>query len=169
MNRPASRGPRWWRWLKLHHQSIQAFAALATLVAAIGALAAVQLQINAAERTARQQSARDIYRDYLRLSAESHAFAQPDYCTLRTSPRYGAYEAYVAYMLYAGEQVISQSADWAPVIRGEMLPHAAYLCSEDFARDQQRQYDPAMVAQISQVQAAQCGAVKACGSELAEE
>lgn len=153
---------QFWLWLGKNHQSIQASAAILAAFLAVATIAGVKWQMDAAARLQKEQSARDIYREYLNISIARPEFAQPDYCALSASPQYAAYEAYVAYLLYAGEQVLVLGAGWPDVMYGEMERHAGYLCSADY---QAADYDPAVADVISRVRADQCLKLMRCSSQ----
>lgn len=153
---------RFWIWLGKNHQSIQASAAIVAAVLAIGTIAGVKWQMDAAARLQKEQSARDIYREYLNISITKPEFAQPDYCALSASPQFAAYESYVAYLLYAGEQVLVLGEGWPDVLHGEMERHSGYLCSVDY---QAADYDPAVVAVVGRVRAEQCRVIQPCKAE----
>ena len=116
-------------WLDAHVGAIQGLSAIATALLAIGALIGVKVQIDASERIQREQSARDIYREYLNLSIGRPEFSAPDYCAILDSPQEVAYENYVEYTLYTAEQAMAADAGWEPVFAATLKSHSAYLCS----------------------------------------
>lgn len=150
---------RFWTCLGENHQSVQASAAILAALLAIATIAGVKWQMDAAARLQKEQSARDIYREYLNISISRPEFAQPDYCALSESPQFAAYESYVAYLLYAGEQVLVLGDGWSGVMEGEMERHAGYLCSADY---QPSDYDPAVADFVSSVRADQCVKLMPC-------
>lgn len=148
-------------WLERNGQAIQAFAALVTMLVAMAALVGVKLQIDANAQQQREQSARDMYREFLNLSIGKPEFAAPDYCAMQTGPELTAYKNYVEYMLYAADQLLSVSSDWEPTMTEHMLEHSEYLCSEDDWSDD----SDAVQSLISRFRAAQCQAyAPACGA-----
>ena len=108
--------------------AIQAFSAVLTVVLALGALLGVKFQIDASERSQREQSARDIYREFLNLSISRPEFAAPNYCAIRNTQQEPAYENYVEYLLYAAEQSISVDDTWQPVFENALQAHQTYIC-----------------------------------------
>lgn len=116
-------------WLERNAKAIQAFAALATLLLTLAALVGIKMQIDASAQIQREQSARDIYREFLSLSLTHPQYASPDYCAM-TGQQILAYENYVEYLLYAGEQMLDASTEWEPTLSRAMQPHRKYLCSE---------------------------------------
>lgn len=117
-------------WIERNNKSISAISAVLTAVLALAALIGIKVQIDGAARIQQEQSARDIYREYLNLSVQKSEFAAPDYCTIAKSNQLAAYQAYVDYLLYTGEQVLSVDPDWNETIDSALKPHAAYLCDE---------------------------------------
>lgn len=146
-------------WFGRHHQAISAISAFFTAILALAALVGVKLQIDGAERIQSEQSARDIYREYLNLSVQKPEFAAPDYCAIAKSGQLAAYQAYVDYLLYTGEQVLSVNPDWSETIDAALKPHAAYLC--DSGADEPDP-DPAVNALVIKLRAGQCAQVTPC-------
>ena len=146
-------------WFDRHSQALSALSAVITAALAIAAIIGVKVQIDGAARIQREQSARDIYREYLNLSVQKPEFAAPDHCALEKSPQFPAYRAYVDYLLFTGEQVLSVDADWAETIHAALEPHAAYLCAID-ARDAYADED--VEALIRSVRATQCERITPC-------
>lgn len=118
------------RWLERNGNALQSLAALITAFAAIAALVGVKVQIVANARLQREQSARDIYREFLNLSIGKPEFAEPDYCAIRRSANAAAYEDYVEYLLYTGDQLIAASPDWEPTLDEHLAGHREYLCRQ---------------------------------------
>jgi hypothetical protein len=150
------------KWLDQHHGAIQALAGLLTFCVAIAALIGVKVQIDAAERTQREQSARDIYREFLNLSIAQPDLAKPNYCAIIEPKQRVAYENYVTYMLYASEQILDALPDWEATINGHLTNHRDILCSErGWAGD-----TPEMKAVLGGFRARQCkGYVAPCGGD----
>ncbi len=108
--------------------AIQALAAVLTVLLAAGALLGVKLQVDAAERIQREQSARDIYREYLNLAISKPEFSSPDYCALAATPQAPAYEHFVEYVLYTAEQAISVDESWTATFAATLEDHSQYIC-----------------------------------------
>lgn len=120
------------RWAKRAGEiapAIQALAAVLTVLLAIGALAGVKLQIDASARLQREQSARDIYREFLNLSINRPELSEPDYCALIDSPQASAYADYVDYFLYTSEQMLASDEDWMPSLVDRLELHRDYVCT----------------------------------------
>jgi len=102
----------------------------------------------------REQSARDIYREFLNLSINQPKFAAPDYCAINGTVDEAGYENYVQYMLYASEQVLTALPGWEPTLAEHLDAHKELLCSEsDWAGD-----TPEVRALINGFRAKQCKA-----------
>ena len=99
------------------------------MLIALGALIGGKMQIQASERIQQEQSARDIYREYLNISIGRPEFSSPNYCAIAGTPQEAAYENYVEYLLYTAEQAIATDPDWEPVFLSELKHHAGYMCS----------------------------------------
>lgn len=108
--------------------AFQAMGAILTVLLAAAALLGVKLQIDSADRIQREQSARDIYREYLNLSISKPEFASPDYCTLSKSALAPAYESFVEYVLYTAEQAISVDDSWKPAFAATIADHGQFIC-----------------------------------------
>lgn len=113
--------------------AIQAISAILTVLLALGALIGVKVQIDAADRIQRAQSARDIYREFLNLSVANPKFSDPQYCAIRKSGDYGAYESYVNYLLYTSEQLLSVDDEWRDVLKADLAPHNLAICDMEEA------------------------------------
>ncbi len=116
-------------WLNRNSNGLQAIAAIVTAAVAIIALVGVKLQVDASYRVQREQSAKEIYRELLNLSIANPDFTAPNYCALKQSPKFPAYESYVDYVLYTAEQVIDMDASWSSTIETHLEAHADYICS----------------------------------------
>jgi hypothetical protein len=138
--------------------SIQAMAAILTVVLALAALVGVKWQINAADRIQRAQSARDIYREYLNLAINKPEFAQPDYCKIINTPQEAGYENFVEYLLYTAEQTISVDADWAGTFSNVLKDHTQYICSIENVSG----YAESVAGLINTFKSENCKTVDAC-------
>ena len=116
-------------WLDKHVGAIQAITAMLTVSLAVLALVGVKLQIDATARLQREQSARDIYREFLNLSISKPEYTEPNYCAIVGTAGEGAYENYVEYMLYTAEQSIAADPEWQSVFEPTMIAHRDYLCT----------------------------------------
>jgi hypothetical protein len=140
------------KWLETRAKALQTMAAIVTMTAAVAALIGVKVQIDANARQQREQSARDIYREYLNLSISKPEFSNPDYCAIQGTASEGAYEDYVEYQLYTSEQVLTAMPDWEPTLSARLTPHKELLCGEaDWGEE-----TSAVRAMIGRFRAKQC-------------
>ena len=140
------------RWLEQHAKALQALGVIVTMLAAVAALIGIKVQIDASARQAREQSARDIYREYLNLSIARPEFADPDYCAIAGSASEVSYENYLEYTLYTAEQLRSVSPEWDTTMLDHLTAHRAALCADaDWSDD-----TPGVQALLTQYRAAQC-------------
>lgn len=139
-------------WLERNGKALQGLAALITTFAAVAALIGVKVQIDANARQQREQSARDIYREFLNLSVGKPEFAAPDYCAIKDSANAGAYEHYIEYMLYTADQLLATSPDWNLTMQDHLAAHRDYLCTQpDWSND-----TPEIQALMARFEAEQC-------------
>ena len=117
-------------WLTRNAEPLEALGAIATAFAALTALVVIPYQVAQADRIQRDQTAREIYREFLNLTVQKPELANADYCTLKDPKEQTAYAAYVEYLLYTSEQMIDTSPDWRAPMASYLGDHMAYLCSE---------------------------------------
>ena len=116
-------------WLTRNAEPLGAFGALATAFAALTALVVIPYQVGQADRIQRDQTAREIYREFLNLTVQKPELANADYCTLKDETHRTAYSAYVEYLLYTAEQMIDTSDEWQKPMENYLAEHKSYLCS----------------------------------------
>jgi hypothetical protein len=145
-------------WFERNNKAVSAISAAVTAILALAAIIGIKVQIDGAAKIQQEQSARDIYREYLNLSVQKPEFAAPDFCAIAKSNQVAAYQAYVDYLLYTGEQVMSVDADWAATIDDALKPHAAYLCDAD----ENAYPDPEVHALVEKLQDRECAKIKPC-------
>jgi hypothetical protein len=119
----------WVSWFNKNDNIVQGIAAIVTALVALSALVGVKVQIDASAKIQQEQSARDIYREFLNLSISKPQFADPDYCAIKGTPQEAAYENYVDYLLYTSEQMLSVSPDWEGTLSEHLAAHEQYVCS----------------------------------------
>jgi hypothetical protein len=117
-------------WLTRNAEALEAVGAIATAFAALTALVVIPYQVSQADRIQRDQTAREIYREFLNLTVQKPELASADYCALTDANQTTAYAAYVEYLLYTAEQMIDTSPDWRTPMASYLEDHMAYLCSE---------------------------------------
>lgn len=147
-------------WLKRNAEALQAIGAILTVVLAAIALAGVKYQVNGAAAIQREQSARDIYREFLNLSVSNPDLAAPDECKLEDSPREASYFAYFDYMLYAAEQSMSLDPELSVNFAHYVQRHARLLCQ--LSDEQLEVYEPAVADMIRELRPADCASLPPC-------
>jgi hypothetical protein len=147
-------------WFDKHGTAVQGIAAITTALIAFSALIGVKVQIDAAARAQQEQSARDIYREYLNLSISKPEFSEPDYCAIKGGPQEAAYKNYVDYLLYTSEQMLSVSPEWEGTLSDHLEAHEQYLCGvSDWSS-----YPENVEALVTKVKRKMCtAAVTSCG------
>lgn len=147
-----------WTWISERAAALQAVMAALTFLVAALALAGVKWQIDASERLQQEQSARDIYREFLNLSISRPELAAPSDVCAMTEGQHTAYESYVEYMLYTAEQAIRADESWKAVFAERLKGHETYICAlKDVST-----YDADVRSLIGAFQASSCTGVKAC-------
>lgn len=148
-------------WLRQNADALQALAAIATLLVALGALIGVKVQIDATDRLNKQQSAREIYREYLSLSITNPAFSAPNYCALETGPpaTLNGYSNYLEYTLYTAELMMQADDGWDSTFQGIFDTHTAALCADEIDPDA---YDPAILPLLSKYTPTYCATQPSC-------
>lgn len=131
---------------------------MATAFAALTALVVIPYQVSQADRIQRDQTAREIYREFLNLTVQKPDLANADYCALQDPAQTTAYAAYVEYLIYTAEQMIDTSPDWRAPMASYLEDHMAYLCS-DTVRDAQSPDVRDLLAEL----ALTCEAQSTCG------
>lgn len=116
-------------WLNRHSAALEALGGIATAFAAITALIVIPYQVSQSDRIQRDQTAREIYREFLNLTVQKPELANADYCTMTDANQTTAYAAYVEYLLYTAEQMIDTSPDWRAPMASYLEDHMPYLCS----------------------------------------
>ena len=117
-------------WLTRNAAPLEALGALATAFAALTALVVIPYQVGQADRIQRDQTAREIYREFLNMTVQKPEVANADYCALKDQNQLVAYSAYVEYLLYTAEQMIDTSEEWRAPMANYLGEHKAYLCSD---------------------------------------
>lgn len=146
-----------WNWLRRNAEPLEAVGALVTAAAALVAIVVIPWQISEADRIGRDQTAREIYREFLNLTAQKPEVAAANYCALPDGPQAVAYTAYVEYLLYTTEQMIDTDPTWRGPMESYLSDHMPYLCTnEDWSSLSEDVY------QIVLGLKAGCGQVTAC-------
>lgn len=146
-------------WLARNAGAIEAVAATVTALVAVVAIVGIKFQLDAADRLARTQSARDAYRGHLSLASTLPQFAAPtDVCILLESTESGAYTAFVDHLLYSAEQMMDVETGWEATFIEALTPHAPYLCAAALSGPQAANLE----MPLSQFRAVSCQDVATC-------
>ena len=122
-------------WLTRNSEALGAVGAIATAIAAVTAVIVIPYQVAQADRIQRDQTAREIYREFLNMTVQKPEVANADYCALKDQNQIVAYSAYVEYLLYTAEQMIDTSEEWRAPMANYLGEHKAYLCSDAMRGD----------------------------------
>lgn len=145
-------------WLIRNAEPLQAVGALATAFAALTALVVIPYQVTQADHIQRDQTAREIYREFLNLTVQKPELAAAEYCAISDGTQITAYSAYVDYLLYTAEQMIDTSPDWQAPMASYLRGHLGYLC-DPANRDAQTEDVRELLDELG----LSCEAVKPCG------
>lgn len=149
-----------WRWLGKNSEHIVAIGAVVTAVAALVALVVIPLQIRSADLIQRDQTAREIYREFLNLTVQKPDLASGHYCQMTDENQRIAYEAYVDYLFYTAEQMIESDPAWKGPMASYFGDHLEFICS----RENKGRYSHS-VAEIAASLQSQCAKVPSCEAQ----
>ena len=110
-------------------------ATILTALVAVGALVVAIFQIQAANRTQREATAQETYREYLKLAIEQPALA--DGITLKDpKPEEEAkYGWFISYFLHSAEHIYSlfpHDVEWGKALASQVCIHRTYLSAAEF-------------------------------------
>ena len=145
-------------WLKNNSRALQSISAILTVLLALAALFGIKIQLDGSAAIQREQSAKDIYREFLNLSIQNPELAMPDYCELKDGLPAAKYENFVGYMLYTSEQVLDIDNSWKPVVGELFKTHSAIICDIDNLAE----YSLSVSKLISTHQSSQCNSRPTC-------
>lgn len=146
-----------WGWMGRNAEPLQGLGALVTALAALAAIVIIPVQISAADRIQRDQTAREIYREFLNLTVQKPELAEANFCALTDEKTRIAYGAYVEYLLYTAEQMIGSDEGWREPMAEYMADHMPYLCSnEDWSKQAEGVFDMVMALRSG------CAEVESC-------
>jgi len=128
-------------WIFDNAEKLGGLATVVTMIAALGALVFASIQIRETRSSQRLATAKDIYRDYLKLAFENPKFSDPAAGGWRNEGgwmRDAKYRWFVAFMLNSYYEItLSNPGDktWHEVIRVDLDLHKDYLNSDEFKED----------------------------------
>ena len=124
---------------------------IATAIVAVLALLIAVWQIKAAESIQREASAREAFKEYLKLAID-----KPDFANAQPGDNKAArsgYEWFVTYFLYSAEQIFQAYPDdpqWRSGLAEEVCYHASYLSSSGYQQSIRLQHDPDFAAFVEE-------------------
>lgn len=95
----------------------------------LAVLIIIPIQIAASDRTAKDQTAREIYREFLSTTIQHPELVETEYCKITDPKARIAYESYVEYLLYTTEQMVETSPEWSEPMGTYLDDHLSYMCS----------------------------------------
>lgn len=146
-----------WNWVGRNADKLQALAAVLTAAAALVALIVIPLQIGSADLIQRDQTAREIYREFLSMTVQKPELASGRYCAMDEENQRIAYEAYVDYLFYTTEQMVESDPGWEVPMATYFKDHLEFICS----RDDLGRFTPGVAAILATLRA-QCAQVERC-------
>jgi hypothetical protein len=117
-------------WLEKRATVLQALSAIGALIAVVGGIVGIKVQLEASARLQKEQSARDIYREFLNLSITQPKLASPDFCAIVGTADEAAYDNYLNYLLYTSEQVLAALPEWDETMMSHLDRHKEAICGE---------------------------------------
>ena len=122
-------------WILENADKVGALATVATAIVAGIALIFAAKQIAAGKASQREATAKDIYRDYLKLAFENPDFAHPGDRAFKEDNKY---RWFVAFMLNSCDEItecLPGSELWRKTILEDLRLHKDYLKSPQFDED----------------------------------
>jgi hypothetical protein len=120
-------------WIWENADKLGALATVATATIAVIALIFAAKQIAAGKASQREATAKDIYRDYLKLAFEHPDFAYPGERDLKQD---NEYRWFVAFMLNSCDEItecLPGNELWRKTILEDLRLHTDYLNSRQFS------------------------------------
>lgn len=146
-------------WLERNSEKIGAVGAIATALAALVALIVIPLQIRSADLIQRDQTAREIYREFLSLTVQKPELASGRYCEMKDENQRIAYEGYVDYLFYTAEQMIESDPEWKGPMASYFEDHLEFIC----LRENKGRFIQSVAAVAAMLQP-QCSKIESCSS-----
>ena len=125
---------------------------IATALVAVLALVIAIWQIQAAANIQREASAREAFKEYLKIAIDKPDFANAQPASGVKGAKSG-YEWFVTYFLYSAEQIYATYPDdpqWQKGLASEVCFHADYLSGEEYQQSVKFQHDPEFAAFVEE-------------------
>ena len=118
-----------------------------------GLLAFLQLRSN--QRVAREASAYEIFRDYMKLAFDNPKYSKPDWAAIVIDPEsVEKYSWYVGCLLWACDEVLQSTTmtpAWESTVRGHLRSHRLFLSSAQFRSEDFKHHGAALQALIEEI------------------
>ena len=125
---------------------------IATALVAVLALVIAIWQIQAAANIQREASAREAFKEYLKIAIDKPDFANAQPASDVKGAKSG-YEWFVTYFLYSAEQIYATYPDdpqWQKGLADEVCFHADYLSGKEYQQSVKFQHDPEFAAFVDE-------------------
>ena len=127
-------------------------AGLSSLAFAAAGLSATAVQMGRNRNYQKENTAKAVYRDYLKLAVDNPVLADGDLTKIQASGLLDKYRWYVSYFLWACEEVIAfapTDTEWHQDIVAQLGYHRAYLASDEFSQQELPFYSKELVEFIA--------------------
>ena len=134
--------------------ALKDIAILVGLVFTSIGLCATALQMHRSREYQRENTAKGVYRDYLKMATDNPALANGDRAVIAELKLDEKYKWFVAYFLWACEEVIDFAPDdpaWKKDIESQLKYHKAYLTGSEFKEDELPFYSDKLKSLISMI------------------
>jgi hypothetical protein len=129
-------------------------ATIATAVIAVAALCIAVWQIRVGQQTQREASARDAFKEYLKLAMEKPELAEPSLGTVSDSGvESSRYSWFVSYFLFSAEQIhlsFPNDSEWSAALSNQICYHREYLKGSEYQKTLKTHYARSFVAFVDQ-------------------
>jgi len=131
---------------------LREIATLVGLVFSSVGLCSTALQMHRSRQFQRENTAKGIYRDYLKMATDNPVMADGDLKEIAKLELNKKYKWFVSYFLWACEEVIEFAPDdeaWRTDLDRQLSYHRAYLTSAEFINDELPFYSDGLKSLIS--------------------
>jgi hypothetical protein len=104
------------------------------LLAALG-LFATAIQVHRNRAFQKENTAKGVYRDYLKMAVENPILADGDLKQIKDGKRMEQYRWFVSYLLWACEEIITfapNDPQWKEDVESQLGYHLEYLSGDEF-------------------------------------
>jgi len=131
---------------------IDAWSTFATAVVAAAALIFAVIQLRSTERSQRETTAQETYREYLKLVIEKSDYADGMPEMPKDKKRRAEYLWFVSYFLHASEQILlvrPDDTEWREAIISQVRLHKAVFADPEWNAELKKHYDKSLLAVIT--------------------